>query len=45
MFNCEWEMSFGNILSSQIRSSSIEAYFWLEDKLVSGWIRCIIVGK
>lgn len=39
------EIDFGRIFSSQIRSSSIDATFWLTSKLMSGCIRCMVIGK
>lgn len=39
------EIDFGRAFSSQVRSSSIEATFWLISKLISGCSRCMTVGK
>lgn len=39
------EIDFGRAFSSQVKSSSIEATFWLVSKLISGCSRCMTVGK
>lgn len=38
-------VSLGSVLSSQIRSISIVADFWLACSVVAGLMRCIMDGK
>lgn len=38
-------INFGSAFSSQIRSSSIVADFWLIIRLIEGLERCIVSGK
>lgn len=38
-------INFGSAFSSQIRSSSMLADFWLIIRLVRGFKRCIVSGK
>lgn len=45
VFTWNWEIDFGRIFSSQIRSSSSDADFWLVDRPMSGGSRWKMVGK
>lgn len=45
IFIWKWEIDFGNTLSSQIISNSIDADFWLIVRLIVDGRRCITVGK
>lgn len=44
-FICSWEIDFGSVVSSQVRSSRWEAVFWPSARLSRGRERCIIAGK
>lgn len=44
-FIWKYEMDFGNTFSSQMRSNSVDADFWLIVRLASGRERWMIVGK
>lgn len=44
-FICSWEIDFGNVASSQVRSSRREAVFWPRIRFSRGMERCMIAGK
>lgn len=45
VFSWKSEMVLGNSVSSQVRSSSMEADFWPVVRLIIGGSRWMIVGK